>query len=101
MCTETASGEHLGPSTTQIKTLTSADSLHARLEKDCLLDLEYPALVLFNDFQSLVDNYRRETISLVRRSSHGMTDQGRANSPREVKDLPSSGDPYPAASDAP
>ena len=69
MCTITASGELFGSWTTQLKTLTSADSLHARLEKDCLLDLEYPALVLFNDFQSLVDNYQGETMSLVRKSS--------------------------------
>ena len=41
----------------QVEVLTSANSLHAGLEKDRLLDLEYPALVLFNDLQSLVNNY--------------------------------------------
>ena len=33
-----------------------------------MLDLEYPTLVLLDDFQSLVDDYQ-ETISLVRKSS--------------------------------
>ena len=69
MCTKTASSEHLGSLTAQLKALTSADSLHAGLEKHCLLDLEYPALVLFDDFQSLVDNCRKETLSLVWKSS--------------------------------
>ena len=36
--------------------LTPSDGLHARLQQDCLLDLEYPALVLLDNLQRLVDN---------------------------------------------
>ena len=43
------------------RTLTSADSLHARLQQDLLLDLEDPALVLVHHLQRLVYDYSEQT----------------------------------------